>query len=80
VTDESVDARSFARSMEFLSEAASEEDVCNRLKALSREARIFAIFRDVFPEEFARLDTAALRRQGETRAGVCSRPLYSVST
>ena len=56
--------------MEFLSEAASEEDVSNRLAALSREARIFAIFREVFPDEFAALDRAALKRQGETRAGV----------
>lgn len=56
--------------MEFLSEAASDGDVSNRLAALSREARIFAIFREVFPDEFARLDTPALKRQGETRAGV----------
>lgn len=70
MTNDSVDPSAFARSMEFLSEAASDADVSNRLEALAREARIFAVFRDVFPEEFARLDTAALRRRGETRAGV----------
>ena len=70
MTTGAVDPGAFARSMEFLSEAAGTGDVCNRLESLARESRVFAIFRDVFPDEFAMLGTAALKRQGETRAGI----------
>ncbi len=65
-----VDPCAFSRSMEFLAEAAGTGDVWNRLESLGRESRVFAIFRDVFPDEFAMLGTAALERQGETRKGV----------
>lgn len=60
----------FARSMEFLAEAAAGGDPCDRLAALGRESRIFAIFRELFPTEFAALGADSLRREGETRAGV----------
>lgn len=45
-------------------------DPFDRLDALRRESGMFAIFREVFPEEFDALDFESLRREGETRAGV----------
>lgn len=59
----------FAHSMEFLAEVAGS-DPFDRLKALGRESRIFAMFREIFPAQFAALDTGSLARDGETRAGV----------
>ena len=59
----------FARSMEFLAEVAGA-DPFDRLAALGRESRIFAMFREIFPAQFAALDTGSLARDGETRAGV----------
>lgn len=65
-----VDPCAFSRSMELLSEVTNDGDVCDRLEELAREARVFAVFRDVFPDDFAKLDSRSLKRQGETRAGV----------
>lgn len=65
-----VDPGSFARAMEFLSESVDRGDACERLTSLARDSRMFAIFRDVFPDDFAAVGIEALRRDGETREGV----------
>ena len=56
--------------MELLSEITGGGKVSDRLEEFAKESRVLSVFRDVFPDEFAKLDTAALKRQGETRAGV----------
>lgn len=60
----------FARSMEMLAEVAPGPNSFDRLEVLRRESRIFAMFREIFPAEFAALDSASLRREGDTRSGV----------